>query len=425
MEFELNQSLKKARIWIVGCYVVILIALIVMTTYLYSAFHIRLANSITNAARNSLVIQDFRNAIHVIETGANETFDQITFTSKTGSVLFDIHKSLHRQTSLTSILAVQKTFYIGSNNLEKGASNESNELSSLTFQYGLETPILYSLAIWIFLLLMAIPIFFRFKQHLEAKHLLTIKTRESDFLGRLAQQLSHDIRSPLAALNLIVKSVHQYLPADNLRVLEHSIQRINDIANDLLQNHANKSCSIEKNDDLLKLKNCSSFKPVDIKPILLNIINEKKILIQDRDRIEIRSVIQNRFSYYTKINPAEFSRMISNLINNSIESFDDQTTGMSKINILGIVSIELTVLGDTICLSIEDNGKGIPKHLLSRLGERGFSSGKAGSSSGSGLGVFHAHQTVESFGGSLKIESTQGQGTKILIFLPRIPTPSN
>jgi len=39
---------------------------------------------------------------------------------------------------------------------------------------------------------------------------------------------------------------------------------------------------------------------------------------------------------------------------------------------------------------VQDNGKGIPASVLSKLGQMGFTHGKEGTESGSGLGVYHA-----------------------------------
>jgi hypothetical protein len=59
--------------------------------------------------------------------------------------------------------------------------------------------------------------------------------------------------------------------------------------------------------------------------------------------------------------------------------------------------------------------------LLSRLGQRGETHGKAG---GSGLGLYHAKITAESWGGSLAITSDLGKGTTITIELPKAEAPA-
>ncbi len=75
-------------------------------------------------------------------------------------------------------------------------------------------------------------------------------------------------------------------------------------------------------------------------------------------------------------------------------------------------------------LFVTDNGKGMPAHLISQLGQMGVSHGKSSSGhSGSGLGLYHAKQTAESCGGSLEITSTEGQGSTIKFILPLAEAP--
>ena len=76
---------------------------------------------------------------------------------------------------------------------------------------------------------------------------------------------------------------------------------------------------------------------------------------------------------------------------------------------------------DGILIQTRDNGKGIPPDILTKLGNRGETHGKAG---GSGLGLYHARTTVESWGGRLRIESEVGKGTTVLVTLPAVPPPA-
>lgn len=74
-------------------------------------------------------------------------------------------------------------------------------------------------------------------------------------------------------------------------------------------------------------------------------------------------------------------------------------------------------------LFVKDNGKGIPRHVIEKLGMMGVSYGKTQTESGSGLGVYHAKKTAEFFEGSLQVESTEGKGTVVKIILPLAEAP--
>ena len=102
--------------------------------------------------------------------------------------------------------------------------------------------------------------------------------------------------------------------------------------------------------------------------------------------------------------------MLSNLINNAVEALDDD----------GKVRLRILPSGNRLNIIIEDNGRGIPEDLLSKLGQRGNTFGKVG---GSGLGLHHAIKVAESFSGKVAIESEIGKGTLVIIDLPRVAAP--
>ena len=59
----------------------------------------------------------------------------------------------------------------------------------------------------------------------------------------------------------------------------------------------------------------------------------------------------------------------------------------------------------------------MPAAVLEQVGTRGFTQGKE---HGTGIGVHHARQTLESIGGGLEISSIEGSGTSIVITVPLI-----
>ena len=66
-------------------------------------------------------------------------------------------------------------------------------------------------------------------------------------------------------------------------------------------------------------------------------------------------------------------------------------------------------------VSIRDNGPGIPREVLDKLGQPFFTT----RAQGTGLGLFMARRLVESAGGTLTITSEMGRGTSCLIRLPK------
>jgi hypothetical protein len=73
--------------------------------------------------------------------------------------------------------------------------------------------------------------------------------------------------------------------------------------------------------------------------------------------------------------------------------------------------------GDLVALSVIDPGTGMPPEVLEHVFEPFFTTKEIGK--GSGLGLPQVHGFAQQSGGSVKIESRVGEGTKVTLSLPR------
>jgi signal transduction histidine kinase len=78
--------------------------------------------------------------------------------------------------------------------------------------------------------------------------------------------------------------------------------------------------------------------------------------------------------------------------------------------------------GDYVCLSVSDTGTGMTPEVLGRAMEPFFTT--KGIGGGSGLGLSQAYGVICQLGGTLRLNSTPGNGTKADLFLPRITDPA-
>ena len=222
---------------------------------------------------------------------------------------------------------------------------------------------------------------------------------------QLAAQVSHDIRSPLAALKMLLTQLDS-IPEDKRILIRSSVNRINDISNDLL-NHG-KKLSNDNTTAVSNLENAMLATLVD------SVVSEKRISLRDKANISLEARLDKSYGLFSLINSVEMKRLLSNAITNAAEAFDFNQ---------GLVEVILESVGDKVLLIIKDNGKGIPPHILDKLGLHGVTHGKEGTQSGSGLGVYHAKKTIESFGGKYEIKSKVGHGTSIIITLKKENPP--
>jgi signal transduction histidine kinase len=245
---------------------------------------------------------------------------------------------------------------------------------------------------------------------------IEITNSRNSLIAEYASQVAHDIRSPLSALTMVAGTLTD-IPEEKRVMIRNATQRINDIANGLLQ----KGKMIGKDKGASEAQSNSVIeKSIEFIPALVDIlVSEKRMQFREHNDLEIVTDLKNSFGSFAIINSTELKRVLSNLINNAVEAFDNFkgtiTVGVQKIT---------TTTGSHVEIFVSDNGKGIPEHLINKLGQIGVSHGKASSGqSGSGLGLYHAKQTAESFSGKLEISSTEGKGSVIKFILPLADAP--
>jgi PAS domain S-box-containing protein len=77
--------------------------------------------------------------------------------------------------------------------------------------------------------------------------------------------------------------------------------------------------------------------------------------------------------------------------------------------------------GTHMRLSVRDTGHGIPPEVIEHIFEPFFTTKQPGE--GTGLGLSTAHSIITDHGGHISVNSTPGQGSVFVVYLPCIPTP--
>ena len=89
----------------------------------------------------------------------------------------------------------------------------------------------------------------------------------------------------------------------------------------------------------------------------------------------------------------------------------------------GEVRVETRSLDGNACITISDTGIGIPSEDLPRIFERFYRVDKARSRAmgGTGLGLSIVRHVIEQMGGSLKVDSELGEGSRFTLLIPTAP----
>lgn len=213
-------------------------------------------------------------------------------------------------------------------------------------------------------------------------------------LAELAAQVAHDIRSPLAALKALEGRLAG-LPEDDRALARGAVERIGAVAADLLERNR-------------ALAGPRAPTPTALGPLVARVVAEKRPQAPAGVALDCEAPEPAPMALAV---PEDLERALSNLVTNAFEA----------VGTKGRVVVRLSAEDGAAMLSVEDDGPGMPAEALARLGQRGATVGKAG---GSGLGLFHAREAAQAWGGRLEAESTPGRGTTVRLRLVRAAPPS-
>ncbi|MGL4729359.1 MAG: ATP-binding protein, partial [Bosea sp. (in: a-proteobacteria)] len=125
-------------------------------------------------------------------------------------------------------------------------------------------------------------------------------------------------------------------------------------------------------------------------------------------QLELKVDIQPGIS--VNADPRALGQILTNLLQNAVKF---TPAG-------GMVAVRARQIGEGINLYVEDNGIGIPKEAVGKLGQpfTQVEGELSKSYKGSGLGLAIARSLAELHGGSLRIRSSLGAGTMVMVHLP-------
>jgi signal transduction histidine kinase len=265
---------------------------------------------------------------------------------------------------------------------------------------------LISYLVFAFLLALALPaVFWQFyKRRLNERVLLPIlkdleERRVDAAMGDLAQHVAHDIRSPLAALELVANMNVNVSREESSKLIKQSIIRIREIANGILE----KSKLLRSD---AAPKSVSSIpENSNIKMLVGNVVDEVKLVTSENGCVTFKTEISSELPVKNVSVWNSLSRVLTNLITNAAESTHYKN---------GLVEIRTVQENGSLKITIKDNGEGIDATALSHIGKKGWTSKK----NGNGLGIFKAKEFVKQHGGEISYQSIPGKGTECLLQLP-------
>ncbi len=222
--------------------------------------------------------------------------------------------------------------------------------------------------------------------------------RKSDTLsviGELAAGIAHEIRNPMTALKGFIQLLEGSIKEEHsmyYQVITTELSRIDSIINEFL---------------LISKPQAIRFQKKDINQIMketVDFLNAQAVLYNVQF---VANYDEGLPPIYCE--PNQLKKVFINIIKNAIEVMPNG----------GNITIMINNNGDNqIHIAIQDEGMGIAKEKIKRLGEPFYTT----KDMGTGLGLMVSYRIIEEHKGSILIESEEGKGTTFHINLPIDPS---
>lgn len=216
----------------------------------------------------------------------------------------------------------------------------------------------------------------------------------------IANQVAHDIASPLAALSMIIPGLTD-VPEAMRSTLKQAVTRIEDIAGQLLRqfNSQNHMDNIEPVKMFVSME-------------LLAVLSEKRIQYGKAPVRFVEDIDDDACFAFISVNRSDWQRMLSNLINNAVDSFSGRA---------GCVRISLKVADGEVVMAVSDDGKGMST-LLTRTILKCIPVTQD-KKNGHGIGLSQVAGVLQRNQGRLEIASSLGGGTRMTVSFPLVEQP--
>ena len=218
-------------------------------------------------------------------------------------------------------------------------------------------------------------------------------------LGQLTATVSHELRNPLGAMRPSLYVIKKKSDESDERVqnaiarVDRNIDRCDRIIDELL--------------DFTRITELN-LEPANIDEWLESVLDEQ--LIPEGIQLDKNFDLKN---IELDIDKDRLRRVIINVFENACHSMmDDNQKLVNSEN--AHVNIKTKTKGERLEIIITDTGVGIPKDILDKIFEPLFST----KGFGVGLGMPTVKQIIEQHFGGIEIESKEGKGTSVILWLP-------
>lgn len=213
--------------------------------------------------------------------------------------------------------------------------------------------------------------------------------------------VSHELRTPLASIKAVIETL-QAGALDDKAAAHEFLARADAEVDHLAQMVT----------ELLELSRLESGEapfqrePLDISPVLNRAVERMR---PQAERKSLRLDLEIAPGLPSIVGDAERLEQVTvNLLDNAVKFTPEG----------GSVRVSARLQDGALHVEVQDTGIGIAREKLPRIFERFYKAARAEGERGTGLGLAIVKHTIESFGGTVSVDSTEGQGSTFRFSIP-------
>ena len=239
------------------------------------------------------------------------------------------------------------------------------------------------------------------QQKLERMQAQLAESQKMDALGQLTGGVAHDFNNLLMAVSGNLRLIKRFLvdprAVKAAEAIDATIQRGGALTRQLL----------------------TFARRQQVNPVLLDVrgvLSSVQEVLQTGLGSQVRlDVVVPDGVWPVLADPAEFETAIVNLALNGRDALPDG--GEVRISAENKRLDDGQYSGEYVCITVADNGIGIPDDVIAKVFDPFFTTKPVGK--GTGLGLSQVHGFVSQAGGFVRVKSSLGVGTEVIVSLPR------
>ncbi|MGN6530372.1 MAG: ATP-binding protein [Ginsengibacter sp.] len=254
-----------------------------------------------------------------------------------------------------------------------------------------------------------------------------IQSEKMASLGELTAGIAHEIQNPLNFVNNFSEVNMEMLEELKAERLKPDPERDENLQDELIQDviensekishHGKRADAIVKGMLQHSRKSSGQKEPTDINALADEYLRLSYHGLRAKDK-SFNVTIETDFDpSIGKINiiPQDIGRVLLNLFNNAFYAVNKQKS-KNLISYEPKVSVTTKKSKNHVCITVRDNGNGIPENIIDKIFQPFFTTKPTGQ--GTGLGLSLSYDIIKVHGGETKVESEEGEGSEFIVQLP-------